>query len=251
MSGPTVGAGLQCIEDTYTAPEKFAEIHALGLDFVEVALGTGDAEGVEASLRTLSDELRLPVRSAVVAEFVRWPERRDETALPGALSSKIDIAGRLGAEVVLVPVRLTGDPDRTAVYTGGLRALAVAAERAGVILGVEFVGGTRPDQAADLVDEIGHPLVRLYFDVGNCLHAGVDPVAGLRDLLPLVAQVHLKGGPTTPLAAMPLTALRSVLGEFTGRCCLEIEPPQGRSTLREAVAVLGMHGFWQRERPVG
>ncbi len=88
---------------------------------------------------------------------------------------------------------------------------------------------------------------RLFFDIGNCLYAGADPVADLRALLPLVAQVHLKGGPDTPLAAMPLREVREVLraGGFAGRCALEIESPKGRQSLRDAVSVLRMYGLWE------
>ncbi|MEU2433113.1 sugar phosphate isomerase/epimerase family protein [Streptomyces sp. NPDC007861] len=248
-----LGAGTDTITDAYTPEQKFAEFRRLDLDFVELPLRSADEPGRAEELRTLAAAHGLTVASAVVAEFVRLPDVPEEDR-SDAVRRVIDTAGTavgLGCDLVLVPVRVKAEePRRAEVYADAYAELLAATAPHGTVIAAEFVGGTPPTDAADLVRTMDDPRARLFFDTGNCLYAGADPVADLRNLLPLVAQVHLKGGPDTPLAAMPLRELREVMrsGNFTGRCALEIESPTGRQSLRDAVSVLRMYGLW---RPSG
>jgi sugar phosphate isomerase/epimerase len=247
-----LGAGLAGIVDDYPEDQKLAELATLGLDFAEVTLRTTDDPGADAVLAARAGFHGVPVRSAVVDEFVRVADHAPAAPVLDGLRRLLARAGALGCSVVLLPVVLrAGEDERTARYAGALATLAGDAAGTGLVCGVEFVGGTPPARAAALVRAVAHPALRLYFDVGNCLWAGVDPVAALAEALPLVAQVHLKGGPETPLAALPLDRLGAVLaaGGYRGRACLEIEPAKGRSALRDAVAVVQMAGLWRRPGP--
>ncbi|MFF4159191.1 sugar phosphate isomerase/epimerase family protein [Streptomyces sp. NPDC001678] len=245
-----LGAGTDTITDDYTLEQKFAELRRLGLDFVEVPLRSADAPAQAELFRELAAAHELPIASAVVAEFVRLPDV-PEAERADAVRRVVDtaeVAVGLGCDLVLVPVRVKAEePRRAEVYAKAYAELLAATERHGTVIAAEFVGGALPSAAAELVGSLDDPRARLFFDTGNCLYAGADPVADLRALLPLVAQVHLKGGPDTPLAAMPLRELGAVLesGGFAGRCALEIESPKGRLSIRDAVSVLRMYGLWQ------
>jgi hypothetical protein len=87
--------------------------------------------------------------------------------------------------------------------------------------------------------------VRIYFDMGNCLNVGESPLEQARVCAPLTAQLHVKGGPTTPIAAMPLAEVREILvaGGFGGRACLEIVGREGERPLAEAQGLLKMAGY--------
>ncbi|GAA2194200.1 sugar phosphate isomerase/epimerase family protein [Streptomyces bangladeshensis] len=244
-----LGAGTDTITDDYTLEQKFAEFRRLNLDFVEVPLRSTDAAAQAETFRTLAAAHGLPIASAVIAEFVRLPDMPEAERADAVrrIADTALTAVDLGCDLVLVPVRVKPEePERAESYAEGYAELLTATKQHGTVIAAEFVGGARPADAANLVRVVDDPRARLFFDVGNCLYAGADPVSDLRTLLPLVAQVHLKGGPDTPLAAMPLRELHEVVrsGGFQGRCALEIESPKGRQSLRDAVSVLRMYGLW-------
>jgi sugar phosphate isomerase/epimerase len=122
---------------------------------------------------------------------------------------------------------------------GGQRAAV------GVTLACEHVGWYTPAALAALVGAVDHPALRIYFDMGNCLYVGEDPLEQARICAPLTAQLHIKGGPTTPLGAMPLAAVREILvsAGFRGRGCLEIPAVEGDRPLAEARGPLKMAGY--------
>jgi sugar phosphate isomerase/epimerase len=105
----------------------------------------------------------------------------------------VALAGTLGAGAVLVPFfgssRLES-ADEVGRVVDGMRGVASAAEDAGVTLAVENTLPA-PENVA-LVAAVGSPAVRIYYDTGNALAAGYDPVAEVRALGPALARVHFK-----------------------------------------------------------
>ena len=81
--------------------------------------------------------------------------------------------------------------------------------------------------------------------MGNCLYVGENPLEQARICAPLAAQLHIKGGPVAPLAAMPLVAVRDILAAagFQGRGCLEIDSGPAERPLAEARGLLKMAGY--------
>ncbi len=126
-----------------------------------------------------------------------------------------------------------------------LLPVADEAARAGITLALEHVGWYRPYLLARLVRAINHPAIRIYFDMGNCLYVGESPIEQARICAPLTVQLHIKGGPTAPLAAMPLVQVRDILATagFQGRGCLEITGAEGNRHLAEARGLLKMAGY--------
>jgi len=105
----------------------------------------------------------------------------------------VELAGALGASAVLVPffgsskLERPGEIERV---VEGMRAIAPVARDAGVVLAVE---NTLPGpENAALAAAVGSPAVGIYYDSGNALGAGYDPVAEVRALGRSLARVHLK-----------------------------------------------------------
>lgn len=89
----------------------------------------------------------------------------------------------------------TDDAERRLILTN-LARLGDVAGSLGMTIALETHKG--PTQNAEamlrLMDELGHPHVRLNFDTGNIAYynEGFDPVAELEKVAPLVRNVHLK-----------------------------------------------------------
>jgi sugar phosphate isomerase/epimerase len=113
----------------------------------------------------------------------------------------------LGARVLLLPFFAHGaivDADGAERLIQHLRVLAPQAEDAGVTLGIEH---TLPaEEAVAIIEAVGSPRVREYWDMANAACLGYDPVQQVRLLGPLLIQVHAKeydaggGPPATRLA---------------------------------------------------
>lgn len=143
--------------------EKFRLLRRLGFD------------GIEVHMR---DQI-------VVDELLR---ARDDTGLVihGVLNSSspeispaVDLAKRLGAtSVLVVSGRVNRDTSYDANYrewSGRLKTEAPYAQEHGIRLLVENVWNNfllSPLEMARFIDEIGHPAVAVYFDVGNVVRYG-------------------------------------------------------------------------------
>ena len=110
----------------------------------------------------------------------------------------LDICQALGAEVLLcVPGSVTGDYSYDAAVADlvtTFKELGPEAEKRGVIIGLENVWNKfmlSPVEFRDLVDDIGHPYVQVYFDVGNVMLTGF-PDQWIRILGERIKAVHFK-----------------------------------------------------------
>lgn len=105
----------------------------------------------------------------------------------------------LGARVILVPITGIEGQDNAVGFdrwVEGLRKVAPVAEQTGAILALENVGRSPARSAPDIlrmVEAVGSPAVRVYYDVGNGTSFGFDANEELRLLGDKVAQVHIKG----------------------------------------------------------
>jgi sugar phosphate isomerase/epimerase len=111
----------------------------------------------------------------------------------GLIRRGVALARTLGAGAVLVPFfggsRLESADDVGRVVEG-MRGVASAARDAGVVLAVENTLPA-PENVA-LAAAVDSPAVGVYYDTGNALAAGYDPVAEVRALGRALARVHFK-----------------------------------------------------------
>ena len=111
----------------------------------------------------------------------------------------------LGTHVILVPiVGVEGQDNQVGVrrWVEGLRVCAPVAERTGAILALENVGRSPARSAPsilNLIEQVGSPAVKAYYDVGNATSFGFDATEELRLLGNQIAQVHIKGARSAQL----------------------------------------------------
>ena len=248
-----IGARQDCVAGGQDVSEKMAILRRMGLDFLELAMTREEIAGI-ASLPVDTyvaavEQTGLPIRSTSMGHFGGFgtmePAARAE--IVDQIRGLIDWTRAIGADAILLATREDGThvEEYAGVYHEMLLPVADAARDAGVTLCLEHVGWYKPHVLAKLVEAIGHPAIGIYFDMGNCLYVGESPLEQARTCAPLVAQLHIKGGPTTPLGAMPLQHVREILegAGFRGRGCLEIEPRAGDRHLAEARGLLKMAGY--------
>jgi len=120
-------------------------------------------------------------------------------AKPNLLQS-IRVAELLGAGVILVAFFKENAPDMSLESSYGpvvelLQAVAPQGADAGVVLGLE--NSLSPAGNRKLIDLVGHPNVRVYYDLHNMAHYGhqQEAIPGIRLLgRERICQVHVKNG---------------------------------------------------------
>lgn len=186
--------GLHSIEWIFEAPR-----------FEENPLWT--EEGRE-EIRELVARSGVRVQS-VCADYFMQHRLAGESSL--ALSQNRDVLAELivaahavGADRILIPLLETSAVDspelkREAVIS--LRSAVEIAERYGVTLGLEMeIPGA---EYLKVVQSVGSPRVRAYYDTGNSTAQGADVAEDILPLLPVLHAVHIKdrvvGGGSKPL----------------------------------------------------
>jgi sugar phosphate isomerase/epimerase len=117
----------------------------------------------------------------------------ERPTVPRMLQDCLDMMVAMGVNVAFLPLGVPGDlarrPELRPAIVERLRAFGPKAEAAGVVIGVE----TALDAAGEvkLLDEIGSPAIRSYFNFANALQNGRDLVAELRTLgKDRIVQIH-------------------------------------------------------------
>jgi sugar phosphate isomerase/epimerase len=243
-----------------TLSEKLTALQEIGYDFLELALRQEDVDALnDAAMDEVVRTARsagLPIRSLSLGAFSGFAaackEEESRSAKLETVARAIELAHRCGAGIILsASWEPEGGPDVLARYAGYLPALADLAAEKGVRLAIEHIGSSRflnsPTGVKKIVRAVNHPAVGVYYDIGNALHAGEDPVAAIARLGSLIFQVHLKGIGDRPLERMPLDAVLEALGEigFAGRAATEVIQSEATDNgyLAEALRTLRAHGF--------
>lgn len=120
------------------------------------------------------------------------------------LADLIVAAHAVGADRILIPLLETSavdTPELQREVVVSLKSAVPIAERYGVTLGLEMEipGG----EYLKLVQSVGSPRVRAYYDTGNSTAQGADIAQDILPLLPVLHAVHVKdrvrGGGSKPL----------------------------------------------------
>ncbi|MBM4019986.1 MAG: sugar phosphate isomerase/epimerase [Planctomycetes bacterium] len=179
---------------------------AAGLDGMEVAAG-GAAEKLSiadpATRQKYKDQMKetgLAVSSVMMSVFNSNPLASDPNG-PAWLEQTIEGARDLGAQVILVAFfgkgsLKEGDGVKKAdadVVVERLKAAAPKAAGAGVVLGIENT--LTAQQNMEILQRIGHPSVKIYYDIYNLAGQGYDTPAEIRLLRDKCAIFHFKNGP--------------------------------------------------------
>lgn len=170
----------------------------IGLDGVEVSFDGGpenDLRSEQARQEYLAEAKRrnLEICSLAMGILNRVPYSSDPRAETWVAES-IDVMVKLGVRVVLLPFFLRGDikgdDALQGAVIGRLKRIAPRAEKAGVVLGLET--SLNADDHLRILDAVGSPAVKVYYDVSNMLRRGYDIYKEIPRLRDNIVRFHMK-----------------------------------------------------------
>ena len=175
----------------------------IGADGVEVdmgSLGTNEtfvsAITTDAALRQQfldkARELNLEIPSLAMSGFYAQSFAERPT-VPRMVQDCIDTMKAMNVKIAFLPLGVLGDlvkhPELRPAIIERLKAIAPLAEQAGVIIGLET--SLPAAEEIKLLDEIGSPAIKCYFNFSNALSAGRDVPTELRTLgKARICQIH-------------------------------------------------------------
>jgi sugar phosphate isomerase/epimerase len=185
------------------------------LEAVDLAASLGFA-GVEVSLGRKPEEGKLPLASVEVQDAYLAAAKKNKIALAGTcldilhvnylksdplgarwVADGIPITKRLNARTMLLPFFGKGaltTPTEMDFVGDALREIAPSAEKVGVVLALENTINARDN--IRIMERSRSGAVKIYYDCGNLLRAGFDPIAELKAMgRDRIAQIHLKDNP--------------------------------------------------------
>ena len=213
-------------------PEAFTLAKQLGLDGVQVSMGS-----VDNDLHLRRAEMQRAYREAAAASGVRVggvaldvlnqvPYKADPRTEQW-VSDSIDVARALDVKVILLAFfekgDLRNDSEGQAEVVRRLRRVAAKAEQQGVILGIESWLS-----AADhlrILDAVGSRAVQVYYDLANSTQMGYDIVSEIRQLgRERICEFHAKeNGALLGQGRIDFAAVRKAIDDIGYRGWLQIE----------------------------
>jgi sugar phosphate isomerase/epimerase len=180
-------------------PAALALAGSLGLDGVQVSLASkGDSLAlVDPALRRAyleaAERTGVAIASFAIGELNDVPLKSDPRAEKW-LGEGIEVAAAMGVKIILVPFfgrgDLRNDPQGFDAAIEALKRVAPRAEKAGVSLAIENMLN-----AADnlkIIERVGSPAVRIYYDVANSQDAGYPILDEIRLLGSSIVEIHAK-----------------------------------------------------------
>ena len=172
---------------------------SLGLDGVQVSLvPKGDSLAlVDPALRRAymeaAERTGVAIASFAIGDLNDVPLKSDPRAEKW-LGQAIEVAAAMGVKIILIPFfgkgDLKNDPAGLDASIAALKRLAPAAENAGVILALE--NWLSAGDNLKILERVGSPAVRVYYDVGNSQDAGHPIFDEIRLLGARIAEFHAK-----------------------------------------------------------
>jgi sugar phosphate isomerase/epimerase len=181
-------------------PSCFEVAKEIGLDGVQVDLGTVANEmhlkkhDVQKAYLDAAKKSGLEVASLAISEMNRVPLTVDPQA-EHFLADSIDVCKALGVKVVLAAFFGRGEldmKDAKAIdhVVEAIQRVAKRAEELGVVIGLENYLSAEDNM--DIIQRIGSPAVKVYYDVGNSTDKGRNVCREIRMLGPLICEFHAK-----------------------------------------------------------
>lgn len=162
-------------------PEAFALAREIGLDGLQVSLGTAQNDmhlrqaGVQQAFLKASRESGVGIASLAIGELNRVPYK-SAPETEAWVSDSIDVAKALGCTNVLLAFfgegDLREDPEGQAEVVRRLRKVAPKAEKSGVNLAIE--SWLSAEEHLEIIQAVGSSHVKVYYDVANATEMGYD-----------------------------------------------------------------------------
>lgn len=180
-------------------PASLEAAKRIGLDGVQVDFGRGqeDLPLFEPQLQQRFIEARkkhqVAIASLALGVLNNIPYKSDPRA-EAWVEKSIDVCKVLGVKVVLIAFfgngDLKGDAKGTDVVVERFKKVAPKAEDAGVTLGIE--SWLSAEQHVEIIERVGSPAVKVYYDVANSNKAGYDIYSEIPRLGKLICEFHAK-----------------------------------------------------------
>lgn len=222
-------------------PAAFEVAKSIGLDGVQVSLGNVANDmhlrraEVQQQYRDAAKKAGLAVASLAIGELNSVPYKSDPRTIRW-VSDCVDVMRAMGTRVVLVAFfgkgDLNGDKPGTDEVVRRLRDVAPKAEKAGVILGVE--SWLNAEEHMDIVQRVGSPAVKIYYDVANMEKMGYDLYREIRWLgkQGLICEFHMKeNGALLGAGRIDFKKVRAAIDDIGYSGWMQIEgaiPPGGK-----------------------
>lgn len=203
----------------------------IGLDGVMVDLGSLKNNlhlrqpDVQRAYREAERKTGVMVSSIALGVLNEIPLKSDPRAEQW-LSDSIDVSQAMKRQVVLVPFfghgDLKNDKAGTDAVIAAFQRVARKAERAHVTLGIE--SWLSAEQHVDMLNRIGSPAVRVYYDMGNSQLAGWDVCKEIRFLGSRICEFHAKDyDDLFGKGSMNFPAVRKAMDDIGYRGWMQIE----------------------------
>ncbi len=222
-------------------PAAFAVARQIGLDGVQVSLGTVANQmslrqhEVQQRYQTAARQAGLEIASLAIGELNNVPYKSDPRTVEW-VSDSVDVCQALGLRVVLLAFfsndDLRGDAAGVDEVVRRLKAVAPKAEKAGVALGIE--SWLSADQHLDILKRVGSRAVRVYYDVCNSNDMGYDIYAEIRKLGRRICEFHFKeNGSLLGQGKVDFQKVRAAMDDigYTGWVQIEGAVPSGQPML--------------------
>jgi len=180
-------------------PASLEAAKRLGLDGVQVDFGGGQENlplcnpDLQKRFLEQAKKQQIEIASLAMGVLNEVPYKSDPRA-ERWVSEAIDVARAMDVKVILLAFFGNGDlkNDKQGVNTvvTRLKKVAPKAKKAGVILGIE--SWLSAEQHLDIIDRVGSPAVKVYYDVGNSTQAGYDIYKEIRLLAKHICEIHAK-----------------------------------------------------------
>lgn len=182
-------------------PSSLEVARQIGLDGVLVNMGSvGDdmhlrQSAVQQAYLEAARKTGVAISSLALAELNSVPLKNDPRAETW-LKDSVGVMQALGVKNVLVAAfgngELLGDQPGIDHTVDILKRCAPAAEKAGVIFGLENY--LSAEQNLEILQRVGSPAVQVYYDVGNSTDKGYEICKEIRMLKGKVCEFHAKDG---------------------------------------------------------
>ena len=180
-------------------PASLEVAKRIGLDGVQVDIGRGkdDLPLFDPELQQKFVEARqthqIEIASLALGVLNNIPYKSDPRAEVWVEKS-IDVCKALSVNIVLLAFfskgDLKGDNKGADVVVERFKKIAPKAEDAGVTLAIE--SWLSAEQHMEIIDRVGSPAVKVYYDVGNSNKADYDIYSEIRELGDLICEFHAK-----------------------------------------------------------
>lgn len=226
--------------------KAFAVAKQIGLDGIQVSLNTAsDHEHlrkpeVQQAVKEAARQSGVQIGGLAIGLLNQIPYKSDPRTEVWVQDS-VDVANALGVTTVLLAFfsnnDLKNDPKGTKVVIDRLKAVAPKAEKAGVVLGIESWLSASEHMA--ILDAVGSPAVKVYYDVCNSSDMGYDIFREIRTLgKDRICEVHLKeNGYLIGQGKVDLLKVKQALDDIGYAGWLQIEGavPKGQPMLESYI----------------